>query len=577
MGYSEVHVAKRTHLQRAKKKIFEFVTIEGKQYLKTALRGRDLLQNPTLNKGTAFTDSERDSLGLRGLLPSETLTISQQCMKLREGLRAKPNDIQKFIFLQGLMDRNETLYYRFLLDDLEELLPIVYTPTVGLACKEFAHIFRRTRGLYITYNDRDKIDCILDNWQADKVQVAVITDGERILGLGDLGTNGMGISIGKLALYTAAGGLHPAYTMPICLDVGTNNNELASDPLYLGTRHRRITAQQLDRLVGTVLSALNKRFPGILVQFEDFALRNSFRILDKFRNEYRCFNDDIQGTGSVALAGILSSLKITKKSFSDMKFVIVGAGSAGIGIANQIKTMLVSCGLAESSANERIFVLRSKGLLDIKDPELQPFQKPYARDLTGWKNADLASVIKEAMPDVLIGTTGQHGLFNRHIIQLAAKYCERPLIMPLSNPTSCSEATPEEVINVTKGRGLVATGSPFPPVNYKGKTHVIGQCNNVYIFPGVGLGVVSCKSKTVSDMMFIRAARTLASMVTENDLENHKLYPDLKQIRKICKKIAIEVVKQAIEEKLTRTSRKDTEKLINNNIWVPEYLPYIPA
>jgi malate dehydrogenase (oxaloacetate-decarboxylating) len=472
------------------------------------------------------------------------------------------------------MDRNETLYYRLVLDHLEMMLPIIYTPTVGLACKQFAHIFRRPRGLYITPDSSD-IESVIENWQYDDVKIAVITDGERILGLGDLGSSGMGISIGKLALYTIAGGIHPSNTMPICLDVGTNNRELLKDPVYLGRKKKRISPQQLDALLNKVMSSLNKRYKNIMIQFEDFAMRNSYRILDKFKDKFCCFNDDIQGTGAAAAAGILTSLRITRKRFQDLKFVIAGAGSAGIGIAMQISSMLKFYGVHQEEILNHIYVIDADGLLS-DSKELFPFQQQFARNTSKWKKRDLLNVIKQVRPDVLIGTTGQGGLFNKDIIQLMLNSCERPLIMPLSNPTSCAEATPLDIINISKGRALVATGSPFAPFKFSGKLYRIGQCNNVYIFPGIGLGITSINCRRVTDEMFVRASQTLASLVEHDGLKLGSLYPEMKEIRNVSLKIAIETSKIGIKNKLAGTTTTDLVKLIKGNMWEPVYIPYNP-
>ncbi|MBI4243444.1 MAG: NAD-dependent malic enzyme [Planctomycetes bacterium] len=552
---------------------FKIKEIKGKNVLFTGLRGSELISFPLLNKGTAFTSKERAQLGLKGLIPTRIFRIEQQLIRVFENFQMAKDDLDKFIYLQALMDRNETLYYKLVLDHLEMMLPIIYTPTVGTACKQFAHIFRRPRGMYITPEDEKDLDRVIGNWPYDDVKVAVITDGERILGLGDLGANGMGIPIGKLALYTIAAGINPIHTMPICLDVGSNNEQILNDPVYLGRRKKRIDPQKLDKLVGKVITALNKRFKNILIQFEDFALKNSFRLLDKFQDKVCCFNDDIQGTAAVTVAGILSSLRITGKQFSDLKFVIAGAGSAGIGIANHITNMLRSNTNSTGDILDNVYILKSSGLLDHKTISYD-FQKSYARDTSKWGKTDLLSVVKHVKPDVLIGTTGQPNLFSKEIIQEMAKSCERPLIMPLSNPTSCCEAIPTNVIEFTKGRALIATGSPFPPTTYNGKLFRISQCNNVYIFPGIGLGVISSKAKRVTNNMFINTSLALSSMLDKDDLKLGRLYPELKEIRNISVKIATEVVKQGIKDEVCDIDQKKIQNIVKNNIWEPEYIPY---
>jgi malate dehydrogenase (oxaloacetate-decarboxylating)(NADP+) len=491
--------------------------------------GVRLTDMPMFNKGTAFTNEERDLLGLRGLLPPRVTDMQEQVARILENFERKESDLERYIQMMSLLDRNETLFYRVVLDNIEKMLPIIYTPTVGLACQKFGHIYRRSRGLYLTLDDTSRIDDILATWPYEDVRVIVVTDGERILGLGDLGAGGMGIPIGKLALYVVGAGLHPWQTMPVCLDVGTDNAALREDPMYLGQVRGRERGPAYDRLVDAFVSGVQKRFPKALIQFEDFGIKNSFRLLDEYRDRALCFNDDIQGTAAVTLAGILAGLRLSKSTLDTQRVVIAGAGSAGIGIARQIRA---------ASQNVEIWLTNSKGVVT---PDVATdFQRPFARA----ESDTLASLCKRIHPTVLIGVTGQPGLFTREIIESMGG--ERPLIFPLSNPTASSECHPDDARAWTGGRCLIATGSPFKNT---------AQCNNVYIFPGVGLGVALSGAKRVTDEHFTRAAHALAAMATDS------LFPPLANIREISAVVARAVGAQ------------DPEK----RMWDPRYIKYRPA
>jgi malate dehydrogenase (oxaloacetate-decarboxylating)(NADP+) len=516
------------------------------EYLEVPIRGEMLADFPMFNKGTAFTESERDDLGLRGLLPPRVVPMEQQVARVMENYSRKSTDLERYIHLIALLDRNETLFHRILLDRLEELLPIVYTPTVGLACQQFGHIYRRPRGIYVTPEDVGRIDALLANWPFQEIAVIVVTDGERVLGLGDLGAGGMGISIGKISLYVTGAGIHPARTLPVCLDVGTNNERLLEDPLYLGQRRRRLRGPEYDALVEAFFAAASRRFPKALIQFEDFGKANAFRLLDGFRDRYRTFNDDIQGTGAVTLAGVLSGLRQTGGRLEDQRVLILGAGSAGVGIARALKA-------------SSIWMLDSKGLLTTDRDDLTAVQKTFARSEPA---GGLLEVARRIRPTVLIGTSGQPGVFSREVVETLAG--ERPMVFPLSNPTSKSECTPEQARAWTSGRALIATGSPFAATS---------QCNNMYIFPGVGLGVVASGADRVTDEMFIAAARELASLSPGG-----ALYPPLSEIRRIASRLALAVAREAIrQERAEPCSDEILRARIASEVWEPRYLPYRAA
>ena len=536
-------------------------------------KGVEWLHNPIFNKGTAFTEAERDALGLRGLLPPHVQTMDEQVQRVLANFRNKSSDLERYIQLVGLQDRNETLFYRVVMDHLEETMPIIYTPTVGKACQEFGHIFRRSRGMYVSLNDRGQIEKVLQNWPTRDVKVIVVTDGERILGLGDLGASGMGIPVGKLSLYTACAGIHPTQCLPITIDVGTNNEAFLKDPLYIGLRQKRISGAEFDAVIEEFIVAVQKVFPGVLVQFEDFGNSNAFRLLERYRDQICTFNDDIQGTGSVALAGILSAVRITGKKLADQRVLFLGAGEAGIGIAENIVACLVEEGMSAAEARKRCWFVDSKGLIVKGRASLTEHKLHFAHEHAPC--ADLASAVKALKPTMLIGVSGQPKTFTEEIVKDMGSFNERPVIFALSNPTSKAECTAEEAYRWTDGRALFASGSPFAPVTINGKTHVPGQGNNAYIFPGVGLGVVCSGAQRVTDSMFIKAARTLASLIRANELAEGRVYPALNRIHEVSHAIAIAVADEAYTKKLTDQPRPaDLAGYIKSQMFKPEYPDY---
>jgi malate dehydrogenase (oxaloacetate-decarboxylating)(NADP+) len=536
--------------------------------------GQNLLHDPTLNKGTAFTERERNALGLRGLLPPRVDTIEEQVMRSLENYHAKPDDLEKYIYLTALHDRNETLFYRVLIDHIEEMMPIVYTPTVGRACQLYGHLFRRARGMFLSALDKGSMYDILGNWKNDGVRVIVVTDGERILGLGDLGANGMGIPIGKLTLYSACAGIDPAYTLPVMLDVGTNNEDLLNDRLYLGIRRQRLRGTEYDEIVEEFVQAAVKRWPGVLIQFEDFANVNSFRLLEKYRHRICSFNDDIQGTAAVTLAGLLSALRITGGEVANQRVLFLGAGSAGIGIGELIVAALKNAGLPEAEARRRCWFVDSRGLIIKSRGDLQDHKSRFAHDLE--PAPDFLSVIRMFRPTAIVGVSGRPGSFTREIVEEMARINERPIVFALSNPTSKTECTAEDAYRWSDGRAIFASGSPFGPVEYDGRTFVPGQGNNAYIFPGVGLGVIACGAKHVTDDMLGAAAYTLAKEVTQSDLEKGCVYPPLEKIRETSCNIAVAVAGVAYKQGLaTVPEPEDLRAFVREEIFEPNYKSYI--
>jgi malate dehydrogenase (oxaloacetate-decarboxylating)(NADP+) len=533
-------------------------------------RGTDLLHEPLLNKGTAFTERERNLYGLRGLLPARVDTIEEQVQRTLENYNAKPNDLERYIYLTALHDRNETLFYRVLIDNLEEMMPIVYTPTVGRACQLYGHLFRRTRGMFLSSLDRGNIRAILDNWPSDRVRVIVVTDGERILGLGDLGANGMGIPVGKLSLYSACAGIHPACALPVTLDVGTNNDEMLDDPLYLGTRRRRLRGEAYDELVEEFVTAAVAKWPRVLIQFEDFANINSFRLLEKYRNRICTFNDDIQGTAAVTLAGLYSALRITGERLSDQRLLFLGAGGAGIGIGDLIVSAMREEGLSELDARSRCWFVDSGGLVVMSRTDLQPHKLRFAHDLEPLP--DLLSAVRKMKPTGIIGASGRGGSFAREIVEEMARMNDRPIVFALSNPTSMAECTAEMAYQWSGGRAIYASGSPFDPVEIDGKTLIPGQGNNAYIFPGLGLGVVASGAKHVTDEMFAAAARSLAHTVSDQDLERARIFPSLQKIREVSLSIAAAVARVAYEKGLAAVPEpEDLTGFIRDEMFEPNY------
>ena len=537
-------------------------------------RGVDILHNPILNKGTAFSLKERQVLGLKGLLPPHVLTQDEQKVKVLSAFRGKQSDLEKYIYLLALQDRNEYLFYRLIIDEIEEMMPIIYTPTVGKACQEFAHIYRRPRGIYISSNDQGSIKQILSNWIYKDLDVIVVTDGERILGLGDLGADGMGIPIGKLSLYTACGGIDPARTLPITIDVGTNNKELLAEPLYIGLRQNRLRGEKYDALIDEFMEAVTEQFPDVLIQFEDFANQNANRLLKKYQNDYCMFNDDIQGTGSVTLAGLLSAMRLLKTQLKNQKILFYGAGSAAFGIAEMIVKKMMQSGLSIEKARKQIYFFDSKGLVVKSRNNLNELKLLYAHSFE--ENSDLLSAVKVAQPSILIGVSGQGGAFTEPLIREMGRVNSHPIIFALSNPTSKSECTAEQAYNWTGGRAIFASGSPFDPVQIENKKFYPGQGNNAYIFPGVGLGVVVSKSSLITDEMFIVAADTLANMVTEKDLKKGRMYPSITKICDISYKIAIKVANIAFDKNIARIpTPENLEKTVRDTMFSPEYPVYI--
>ncbi len=557
--------------------------------------GAELLEKPLLNKDTGFDEAERDIFGLRGLLPPRVATIDEQvCLEL-EHIRRKGDDLEQFIGLSSLQDRNEILFYRVLTENLEEFMPIVYTPTVGRACQTFSHIMRRPRGLWITPADRDRIPDLLRNARpeasssgVDDVRLIVATDNERILGLGDQGAGGMGIPVGKLALYTAGAGIYPAHTLPVSLDVGTDNEDLLADPAYVGYRHARLRGAEYDDFLEAFVSAVLDVCPHAVLQWEDFKQHNAIRILDRYRHRVTSFNDDIQGTGAVVLAGILAAVRAVGGSLTDQRFVFLGAGAAGTGIARTIRAAMMAEGLDSASAKRAIVTVDTKGLVfldrDLLDDDKREFALSAAEltsygftELTPTDRLDLAAVIARVQPTMLIGTSGVAGAFSEKAIREMAAHVKRPVIFPLSNPTARTEAVPADILAWTDGRALIATGSPFEPVAMNGIDHLIGQANNVFIFPGLGLGAIVAEAREITDEMFLLAARTLAEMVTPERLAAGALYPAVSDLRRVSREIAARVVCQSRDCGVGRLYRDDEVfGAVDSAMWYPEYLPYRP-
>ena len=536
--------------------------------------GVDLLHDPVLNKGTAFTEKERAALGLRGLLPPHISTQDEQVMRVMENHRRKPTVLEKYIHLIALQDRNETLFYRVVMDHIERMMPIIYTPTVGQACQEYGHIFRRSRGVFISLADRGRMVELLQNWPSKDVRVIVVTDGERILGLGDLGANGMGIPVGKLSLYTACAGVPPSQCLPVTLDVGTNNEALLKDRLYIGASQRRLRGDAYDDVVDEFIQAAVQVFPDVLIQFEDFGNTNAFRLLEKYRDKICTFNDDIQGTAGVALAGLYSALRITGGQLKDQKILFFGAGEAGIGIGGLIVSAMVGEGLSEEQARQRCWFVDSKGLVVKSRKDLAEHKLPYAHDHAF--TSDFLGAVKALKPTAIIGVSGQPGTFTQSVLEAMAQFNERPIVFAMSNPTSKAECTAEQAFRWTQGRVIFASGSPFDPVTLDGKTYTPGQGNNAYVFPGVGLGIVACGIKLVTDEMFFVAAKALAHEVSEADLEQGLIYPPLERITDVSAVIAHAVAEVAYKRGLATVLRPDDLlAYIKSKMYKPEYRNYV--
>ncbi len=550
--------------------------------LYTHYAGPALLETPLLNKGSAFTREERAAFNLSGLLPPRYETIEEQAARAYMQYSSFDEPINKHIYLRVVQDNNETLFHRLLQNHLEEMLPIIYTPTVGDACERFSDIYRSARGLFISYADRDSLDDVLRSATKKKVKVIVVTDGERVLGLGDQGIGGMGISIGKLSLYTACGGISPAYTLPVCLDVGTNNEKLLNDPFYMGNRHRRITGDDYYEFVDKFIKAVKRRWPEALVQFEDFAQPNAMPLLKRYRDNICCFNDDIQGTAAVTVGTLLAACRSKGVALSAQKVVFVGAGSAGCGIAEQVISQMVAEGITDEQARRQIFMVDRHGLLTEGMEDLRDFQQALVQksaDLNGWsysgEYASLRDVMNCAKPDILIGVSGVAGLFTEAVIKAMKKHCELPIIMPLSNPIKQIEARPEKIIEWTEGQVIIATGSPFKPIEYRGNIYPIAQCNNSYIFPGIGLGVIASRAKRISDDMLRVASETLAAASPLANTGSGGLLPPLTQLSDLSKEIAFAVAKVAMAQGHALEMDDDVLKAkISANYWRPEYRQY---
>jgi malate dehydrogenase (oxaloacetate-decarboxylating) len=547
------------------------------------LRGHELLDDPLYNKGTAFTEKERDKLGLLGLLPPHVDSIQEQLARTYDAFQDMETDLHKHINLRQLQDTNEVLLYRLLSEHIEEMLPIVYTPTVGLGCQRFSHIYRRPRGLFIAYPNRNRIRRILANRPHRNVDVIVVTDGERILGIGDQGVGGMGIPIGKLSLYTLIGGIHPSRTLPIILDVGTNNRDLLNDPMYMGWRHQRITGDKYYKFIDLFVEAVKTDLPSVCLQWEDFATPHARPILQKYRDKLLTFNDDIQGTAAVALGAIIGAFNVTGQSFKDQQIVFLGAGSAGIGVADYLRTALEKHGLSEDEARSRFFIIDKDGLLHSKRNDLAPEQAVYAQSwdkVSRWPKTmngaiGLADVISRIKATVLIGLSTVTGAFTEPIVRTMAAKVERPIIFPLSNPTRNAEAKAEDLLRWTDGRALIASGSPFPPVECNGRTIPIAQCNNVYIFPAIGLALSACKATRVTDAMMIASAQELGENSPAIKDPNGSLLPALKDVREVAAKIAVAVGMQAVKDGVApRASEDELRRRVARLQWRPEYPAY---
>lgn len=543
--------------------------------------GPMLLETPLLNKGSAFTIKEKQAFNLEGLLPATIETIEEQSARAYQQYSQFENDLDKHIYLRNIQDTNETLYFKLITDNLEEMMPIIYTPTVGLACQKFSQIYRRKRGLFITYTDRDRIDDMLQNATKQNVKVIVVTDSERILGLGDQGIGGMGIPIGKLALYSACGGISPAYTLPVTLDVGTNNQALLDDPLYMGWRNKRIDGEAYLEFVDRFIQGVMRRWPHALIQFEDFAQANATPLLKKYQDKLCCFNDDIQGTAAVTVGTLLAACRAQGTDLKDHRVVFVGAGSAGCGIAEQIVAHMCQDGISEEQAISQVYLTSSKGLLT-DDMPLRDFQQKFAKaksSVAEWssngESISLLDLVRESKPTILIGVSGVAGLISEAVVKTMYQSCPKPIILPLSNPTSKVEALPEDVIAWTEGNAIVATGSPFDDVEYNGQSFPIAQCNNSYIFPGVGLGVIASGATRVTEAMFMTSSEALAECSPLVKKESGKLLPDLNQIREVSRQIAVKVGLKAMEEGVaTKVEQAVLEQAVDKNFWLPEYREY---
>jgi len=554
----------------------------GEAFVAVAKRGYDLMRDPVLNKGTAFSEHERDVFGLRGLLPRCVCSLDEQLARTYGAYQHQPSDLARNLFLSSLQDRNETLFYRLLMDHLVEMTPMIYTPVVADACRNWSRIFRRARGIYISPDDKGRMEQVLRNAHAEP-QVIVVTDNERILGIGDQGVGGMGIPIGKLALYTLGAGVHPSRCLPVSLDVGTDNGDLLRDPLYIGYRHPRLRGDEYWSLVDEFVQAVKRTYPDVLLQWEDFGKGTSFRHLETHRDSICSFNDDIQGTAAVSVAGLMGAMRLVEGQLKDQTIVMLGAGSAGVGIARLIVDAMVEEGATREEARRCIYTLDSKGLVLQGRPGLDVFKREFAVEparIAGWgpkgDRIPLIEVVRRAQPTVLFGVSGQAGAFDESVIRLMASRVRRPVILPLSNPTAHAEARPVDIIEWTEGRAIVGTGSPFDDVIYRGRRYRIGQGNNVFIFPGVGLGTIVSRARRITDGMFLAAAQALATCVSSDLLEMGSVYPSIEDVRVASREVAIAVAKRAAAEGVAEAV-PDLVARIDAEMWQPKYLPYRPA
>jgi malate dehydrogenase (oxaloacetate-decarboxylating) len=557
--------------------------IANQQALQVPLSGFDLINSPRLNKGTAFSEQERDVFDLHGLLPPHVGTLDEQIGRRMHALDRQPTPFSKYAFLRDLQDTNETLFYALVVRNVEQMLPLVYTPTVGEGCQRFSEIWRKPRGLFLSYPDRHRITQILNHSRYDDVKCIVVSDGERILGLGDQGAGGMGIPIGKMALYTALGGIHPENCLPILLDVGTNNQERLDDPIYIGWRNKRVRGQEYDDFVETFVSAVKARWPHVLLQWEDFAGANAARLLARYRNQLCTFNDDIQGTAAITTATLISAINVTGVPLEQQKIVVFGFGSAGLGITNLLAQFIEDRGLSKEEARARFYAIDQYGLITESRQNVTPEQLPYARkeqEVQSWSPSNgeitLMDVVRNVKPTVLIGVSGQPGTFTEQVVREMGKYTSRPVIFPLSNPTSRSEATPQDLMNWTEGRALIGTGSPFPPVEYGGKKTPVAQTNNSYIFPGLALGIIASRARLVTDSMVKAAAKELIRHLPTQKDKQGPLLPSISKARELGRFIGEAVGRQAIQDGQAQISGEDAlNRELDTNIWEPQYVPYV--
>jgi len=550
--------------------------------VQTPLAGYQLLGDSFLNKGTAFTEPERDEFELHGLLPSRVASLDEQVSRRLQALRGFSTDLERYAFLRELQDTNETVFYALLTRNIEELLPIAYTPTVGAGCQHFSRLFRKPRGLFLSLQHRKRIKQILSNPQFDRTEVIVVTDGERILGLGDQGAGGMGIPIGKLALYTACGGIHPSTTLPVFLDVGTDNDERLADPLYVGWRHERVRGEEYDVFVEEFITAATDRWPHVLLQWEDFAKSNATRLLERYRDRLCTFNDDIQGTAAVATGTLLSAIGVTGVPLTEQRIAIFGAGGAGCGIAGLLMAAMIEAGVDPKTAASRFYMVDQGGLLVEGMNAIVSFQKPFLQDrakVAAWPvehpgRVTLLDVVRNAKPTTLIGVSGQPGSFSEPIVRAMAEINRRPVIFPLSNPTSRAEATPDDIQRWTQGRAVIGTGSPFPPLTRDGRPFKVDQTNNSYIFPGVGLGVIAVRARRLTDTMFMAAAKALAALSPARSDTGSNLLPPVTALREVSIAVARATALQARKEGLTDLAEGKIDAAIHAKMWSPKYLPY---